>query len=117
MAQGRYEAWLAKRFAGLPEDVIKVATEKWMKIREWHLSERKVWRALYKWSCMRTAVGQQNALDALRKAYADRNNRLDAAEKAHYALSPFTGKRVRRACSREVYDMLVRHPGWYPPRH
>ncbi len=118
LAPGRYEAWVRDKFEGLePKALHDRAIEKWMKIREWHLAEREVWRALYKWSCMRTTYGQQRALNALRKAYAERNEKYSAAANAHFAVSPFTNKRLRRQCSKLVFELLCRHPGFFPPRH
>ena len=112
----RYEVWLDKMFKGLPDELKKHAVEKWLKIREWHLAERMVWRALSKWRSVSTPGGKQRALDNLRKRYETRCETLKAASDAHFAISVRMTKDLHRAVSREVYDMIVRHPGWFPPR-
>jgi hypothetical protein len=112
-----YETWLQKKFASFPKALQNLGIAKWLRIREWHLAERRVWRELYWWTTRKTPEGQKRGLVRLRAAYEERNTAYGHAIAAHWPCTRAVHHELKREHPRDALDMLSRHPGAFPPRH
>lgn len=114
----RLERWLDARFGSLPKELKNRLKAKWRAINHWHKMERHVWFALRDLTSMRTPEGKARALIRLEAAYKARNEAKHAAERAHFKAGhlALNGKLRHLNLSTEIWDLLQKHPGFYPPR-
>lgn len=114
-SQTRYLAWLERRFVGLDEKTRQIGIRKWMAIYQWHKAERAVWRCLYDLSTRKTKEAKAASLMRLQEVYALRNKYFTKAVEAHWPCSHLNFPRDT-SIPKDVLDMFLRHPGFYPTR-
>jgi len=113
----RFKAYLERKFACLPVDARRQTIEKWLKIRIWHLAEKRVWRAFKTLDTSKTEAKRKGDLLKLMMAYRARNKAYGEAIEAHYRATRHTSSLLRKSWPSDVQDMMIKHPGFFPPRH
>lgn len=113
----RFKAYLKRKFTCLPTPARGLATNKWLKIRIWHLAEKRVWRALHTLATCKTDKTRAHALLKLMATYEVRNEVYKDAVDAHFRVCRHMSYLLKQDWPEEVRVMLNRHPGFFPPRH
>lgn len=114
-SQTRYLAWLERKFAFCDERTRQLGIRKWMAIYEWHKAERAVWRRLYDLSTRKTTEARAASLKRVEESYALRNKYYAEAIDAHWPCTHLDFP-VDTPVPRDVLDMFLRHPHFYPTR-